>query len=99
MQLECFGVSDNLHAILHIMEAPMAVQQNFKLLHLRRTGVDYLESEEGYESLTDKLSPGSWPRDDFEDYYASLQSDRVFNVAKIYHSVTQVRQSPDPGFW
>ena len=83
MQLECFGVSDNLHAILHIMEAPMAVQQNIKLLHFRRTGIDYVECEEGYESLTDRLIPGSWPRDDFEEYYVSLQSDRVFNLAKI----------------
>ena len=86
MQLECFGVADDIHAVLDIMKTPMAVQQDFKLLHFRRTGTDYLESEEWYELLIGNIvehNPGSWLRDDFEEQYARLRSNKVFKVARI----------------
>ena len=81
MQLECFGVADDMHAVLHIMNTPMAVQQNIKLLHFRRTGIDYFY----WDLINDvvKHNPGSWSRHDFEEHYASLRSNEVFKVARI----------------
>ena len=79
MQLECFGVADDMHVVLHIMNTPLAVQQNFKLLHFRHTGTDYRGTEGDQGDWEDflKYNPGSSRDDFFEDHYFSLRVARI----------------------
>ena len=51
MCLECFGVADRVRNVLAVMTTPLAMEQKFKLLHIRKTGTrfehgDYLRPED-----------------------------------------------------
>lgn len=83
MGLECFGVADDPNTLQAIMGTPSAVEQNFKLLHIRRTATDTewnAISFEGQICALFKHNPRSWSRSDYLQWVAEGQY-RVFKTA------------------
>ena len=95
MQLKCFGIADRHDMVRLVMSTPSAVEQNFKLLHFRRTGISAQRCEacgdeprfkDPVRALV-KHNPSSWSRDDYLHDLAE-ESSSVFDTA------LQIFQSP-----
>ena len=93
LQLECLGVADNPRWLRAIMETPMAAEQKFKLLHIRRTGSpahwDHMQDQWRFGYQIDALvkhNPRSWSRDDY------LQQMKEGNV--VFLVALSLFQSP-----
>ncbi|KAL9071319.1 MAG: hypothetical protein Q9161_004335 [Pseudevernia consocians] len=74
MQLECFGIADDVITALVTMLDPLSAEKNFKLLHIRRTATDPsrfqcaddVRFEDQVRALV-KHNPSSWSPDDYSD--------------------------------
>ena len=74
MQLECFGIADDVGTALVTMLDPLSAEKNFKLLHFRRTATDPsqlqraddVRFEDQVRALV-KHNPSSWSPDDYSD--------------------------------
>lgn len=96
MELECFGIADCPDMVFFVMNTSLAVAQNFKLLHFRRTATDLpcapLDPPDQKRPFKDQISdllnknPASWSRIDFV-LNSTRQGHEIVRVAlKIFQS-------------
>lgn len=94
MRLECFAIAGDPSPVRMVMTTPTAVAQNFKLLHLRRTGTDEQEicvfgEEPCFEDqirAIHKHDPGSWSRSDYLEKKAERSHQVLRDALRIFQS-------------
>lgn len=97
MQLDYFGIADEPWRVFYVMQRPLAIKQNFKLLHFRRTGTDrqrVLADEPRFEDEIRHLldhDPGTWSQDYYNRF---LEKERGITGGSVFGMAMVIFQSP-----